>query len=89
VSDFLLISAIVAVVLTVTALTSALVERSPLSFPLMFLGFGFLIGPQGLGIIELKPHDATLEVVASLTLALVLFLDAVKLQVDELGKRSS
>jgi sodium/hydrogen antiporter len=87
VSDFLLISAIVAVVLTVTALTSALVERSPLSFPLMFLGFGFLIGPQGLGIIELKPHDATLEVVASLTLALVLFLDAVKLQVDELGKR--
>jgi NhaP-type Na+/H+ or K+/H+ antiporter len=87
VSDFLLIFAIIAVVLTVTALTSGLVERSPLSFPLMFLGFGFLIGPQGLGIIELKPHDATLEVVASLTLALVLFLDAVKLQVDELGKR--
>jgi NhaP-type Na+/H+ or K+/H+ antiporter len=87
VSDFLLIFAIIAVVLTVTALTSGLVERSPLSFPLMFLGFGFLIGPQGLGIIELKPHDTTLEVVASLTLALVLFLDAVKLQVDELGKR--
>jgi NhaP-type Na+/H+ or K+/H+ antiporter len=87
VSDFLLIFAIVAVVLTLTALTSGLVERSPLSFPLMFLGFGFLIGPQRLGIIELKPHDTTLEVVASLTPALVLFLDAVKLQVDELGKR--
>ena len=85
--DFLLIFAIVAVVLTVTALASGPVERSPLSFPLLFLGFGFLLGPHGLGIIELGPHDATLEVVATLTLALVLFLDAVRLQVDELGKR--
>jgi NhaP-type Na+/H+ or K+/H+ antiporter len=87
VPDFLLIFAIVAIVLTVTALVSGLVERSPLSFPLMFLGFGFLLGPYGLGVIELGPHDATLEVVATLTLALVLFLDAVRLQVDELGKR--
>jgi NhaP-type Na+/H+ or K+/H+ antiporter len=53
----------------------------------MFLGFGLLIGPRGLGIIELGPQDATLEVVATLTLSLVLFLDAVRLQVDELGKR--
>jgi NhaP-type Na+/H+ or K+/H+ antiporter len=87
VPDFLIIFAIVAVVLTVTALASGLVERSPMSFPLIFLGFGFLIGPQGLGLIELEPHDPTLEVVATLTLALLLFLDAVKLQVDELGKR--
>jgi NhaP-type Na+/H+ or K+/H+ antiporter len=87
VPDFLLVFAIVGVVLTVTALTSGLVERSPLSFPFLFLGFGFLIGPRGLGIFELRPHDATLEVVATLTLALVLFLDAVRLQVDELGRR--
>ena len=33
------------------------------------------------------PHDQLLEIVATLTLALVLFLDAVKLQIDELGKR--
>ncbi|MCI0439407.1 MAG: cation:proton antiporter [Chloroflexi bacterium] len=85
--DFLLIFAIVAVVLTVTALASGLVERSLLSFPLLFLGFGFLIGRHGLGIIEIEPHDPTLEVIATLTLALVLFLDAVKLQVDELGRR--
>jgi NhaP-type Na+/H+ or K+/H+ antiporter len=87
VPDVSLIFAVVALVLTVSALVSGLVERSPLSFPLIFLGFGFLIGPRGLGIIGFEPHNATLEVIATLTLALVLFLDAVNLQVDELGKR--
>lgn len=85
--DFLLAFGIIAVVLTVTALTSGLVERSPLSFPLMFLGLGFLLGKYGFGIIEMGPHSSLLEIVATLTLALVLFLDAVKLQIEELGKR--
>lgn len=78
---------VIAVVLTVTALASGVVERSPLSFPLMFLGLGFLLGGRGLDMLEISPHSAVLEVVATLTLALVLFLDAVKLQITELGKR--
>ena len=85
--DFLLVFGVVAIILTVTALASGLVERSPLSFPLMFVGLGFLLGSRGLDSIDIGPHDPVLEVVATLTLALVLFLDAVKLQVDELGKR--
>ena len=85
--DFVLIIGIIAVVLTVTALASGLVERSPLSFPLIFLGLGFLLGSRGFGEFEIGPHSPFLEVVATLTLALVLFLDAVKLQVTELGKR--
>lgn len=79
--------ALIAIVLTVTALISGLVERSPLSFPLVFLGLGFVLGERVFGIIEIEPHDPALEIVATLTLALVLFLDAVKLQVEELGKR--
>ena len=51
----------------------------------MALGFG--LGTGGLGVIELGPHDQVLEAVATLTLALVLFLDAVRLQVEELGRR--
>lgn len=86
-SDFLLIFGIIAVVLTVTAILSNVVERSVLSFPLMFLGFGFAIGEGGLGLLELGSHDPMLEVVGTLTLALVLFLDATKLQLEELGKR--
>ena len=64
-----------------------MVERSPLSFPLIFLGLGFLLGSKGLDQLDVGPHSPFLEVVATLTLALVLFLDAVKLQVTELGKR--
>lgn len=85
--EVVLIFGVVALVLTVTAIASGLVERSPLSFPVMFLGLGLALGGGGLGVIEMGPHNPLLEVVATLTLALVLFLDAMKLQIDELGKR--
>ena len=85
--DYLLGFGIVAVVLSVTPLASGLVERSPLSFPIIFLGLGFLLGQRGLDVIQMGAHDPFLEILATLTLALVLFLDAVKLQIDELGKR--
>ena len=85
--DLLVAFGLIAVVLTVTALVSGLVERSLISFPLIFLGLGLLLGEGVFGAIEIDPHDPTLEVVATLTLALVLFLDAVKLQIDELGRR--
>jgi hypothetical protein len=71
----------------VTALAFGLVERSPLSFPLIFLGLGFLLGGKGFDAPDVSPHSPLLEVVATLTWALVPFLDAVKLQVAELGKR--
>ena len=86
-SDFILIFGVIAVVLTVTALASGLVERSPLSFPILFLGLGFALGRSGFGVIDMGPHSPVLEVVATLTLSLVLFLDAVKLQMDEMGRR--
>ena len=85
--DFVTVLAVLAIILTVAALASGLVERSPISSPLIFLGFGLAIGEGGFGLIEMGPHDPILEVVATLTLSLVLFLDAVKLQVEELGKR--
>ena len=82
-SDFVLAFALIAVVLMVTALASGLIERSPLSFPLLFIGLGFALGERGFGILELGPHSFIIEVVATLTLSLVLFLDAVKLQLDD------
>jgi sodium/hydrogen antiporter len=73
---------IVAIVLTLAALTSRMVERAPISFPMIFLGVGFLLG--GYQVIEMDLHSPILEAVAVISLALVLFLEAVNLQIDEL-----
>ena len=85
--DLELAFGLVAAVLIVAALVSRLVERSPLSFPLVFLGLGMVLSEPGLGVVQPEADSAILEAVATLTLALVLFLDALNLQVDELGKR--
>ncbi len=69
--------ALVAVVLTVAGLTSGFVERAPISFPIIFLGLGLLLGR--LDILHLGPESALLETVATLTLALVLCLEAVRI----------
>ena len=75
---------VIAIVFMVSALASGLVERAPISFPIIFLGLGFLLGGGGLKVIEIDAHHPLLEIVAIVSLALVLFLDAVKLQIDEL-----
>ena len=78
--------ALVAGVLVVTALAAGLVERAPLSFPMLFLGLGFLLGDRGLRLISIGLDSRVLEVVAIVTLALVLFLDAVNLELTELRR---
>ena len=86
-SDLVIAFGLIATLLIVATLVSGLVERSPLTFPLIFLGLGLALGELGLGAIEIGSDDLILEVVATLTLSLVLFLDAVNIEVDELGKR--
>ena len=83
--DLLTAFALIAAVLTVSALASGIVERAPLSFPILFLGLGFLLGEGGLGLLTIGAESAALESVATLTLALVLFLDAVRLREGELS----
>jgi NhaP-type Na+/H+ or K+/H+ antiporter len=69
--------ALVAVVLTIAGLTSGFVERAPISFPIIFLGLGFLLG--SLDLLYFGPESALLETVATLTLAMVLCLEAVRI----------
>lgn len=78
--------ALIAIVLTLAALASGVVERGPVSFPIIFLGLGVVIGPLGLGVLNVSLEDPLLEVIAVVSLSLVLFLDAVKMQVDELRR---
>ena len=78
--------AILAVVLTVAALASGVIDRAPLSLPIIFLATGLVLGPGALGLIQLSPRDPALVAVATLNLALVLFLDAARFDVDELRR---
>lgn len=85
-SELLIGFMLIAAVLMGAALTSGLVERAPVSAPMIFLGLGWLLGERGLGLIHVSSHDPVLEVVAIISLAFVLFLDAVNLRFDELRR---
>ena len=52
------------------------VERSAVTAPIVYILFGLIAGPIGLGFLDMDVHAVELRVVADLTLALVLFLDA-------------
>jgi NhaP-type Na+/H+ or K+/H+ antiporter len=52
------------------------VERSPVSAPIIYIFFGVLLGPLGLGLLSMEVAAVELRVIADLTLALVLFIDA-------------
>jgi NhaP-type Na+/H+ or K+/H+ antiporter len=77
---------LVAVVLLGAALSSGIVDRAPLSFPMLFLVLGLTLGRGALGVIDVGPHTPALDGLATISLALVLFLDAVSLEVDELRR---
>ena len=79
--------AMIAMVLMLSGLVSGIVRTAPISVPIIFLGLGLLLGDGGLGLLQIGVHDEALEVVAILSLAFVLFLDAVNLRFDE-GERA-
>lgn len=78
--------AILAAVLTVASLASGVVDRAPLSLPIIFLALGLVLGPGALNLIHIGPHDPALIAVATLNLALVLFLDAARFDIEELRR---
>ena len=59
------------------------VEKSRLTGPIVFVVFGFCIGPLGTGLLSLKADAGTLKFLAELTLALVLFIDAASADVRQ------
>jgi NhaP-type Na+/H+ or K+/H+ antiporter len=52
------------------------VERSTVSGPMIFIAFGLIAGPFGIGFLDMDVTTTELRVIADLTLALVLFIDA-------------
>ena len=58
------------------ALASRKLSGSILSGPMLFAGFGFLIGPQVLGWVNLEISNRVMQTIAEITLVVVLFTDA-------------
>jgi NhaP-type Na+/H+ or K+/H+ antiporter len=71
---------LIGAILIVSALVAGLVDRGPISFPMIFLGLGMALGGGSLGVLQVDPRDPVLETIATLTLALVLFMDALTLE---------
>ncbi len=75
---------ILALIFLIASLASGLVERAPISFPMIFLGLGLVAGEHGLGLVKIGLGDPILDTVGTLSLAFVFFLDALNLSLDEI-----
>ena len=73
-------------VILAASLLSGFVERTRLPQVAVFLSLGAVIGPYGLSLVNITVESPILRSVATLSLALVLFMDAVSLNVKDLSK---
>ena len=78
--------AIIGIVIIVSALLSGLVEKSGLPGVAVFIAIGAALGPLGLGVFDMQLDSPVLRVVATLSLTLVLFTDAVTLNTKEVRR---
>jgi NhaP-type Na+/H+ or K+/H+ antiporter len=85
---FTTVLALVGIVIMIAALFSGLIERSNLPQVAIFLGLGAVLGPAGLGMINIGLDSPALRIVATLSLALVLFTDALTLDINEVRKHA-
>ncbi len=85
-TELLIPFTLIAIVLMLSGLVSGVVQQAPLSVPLVFLGLGLALGDGAFGVLHVDVHNQALEIVAVLSLAFVLFLDAVNLRFDEAGE---
>src|ERR1044071_7702009 len=80
--------AIIGIVIIVSALLSGLVDKSGLPQVAVFIAIGYALGPSGLGLGDMHLDSPALRVVATLSLTLVLFTDAVTLNIKEVRRYS-
>ena len=69
-------AALLAVFLLICGAIAGRVERSLFSGPIVFTGVGFILGPDGLGVLRIEISGEGLRLLAEMTLAMVLFTDA-------------
>lgn len=83
---FIVTLALLGVVIITAALLSGLIDRSDIPQVGVFLALGAMLGPAGLKLLDVSLDSPILRVVATISLALVLFTDAVSLSIAEIRR---
>lgn len=78
--------AIIAVFVFLYSITSKGLELTPINGAVVFTAFGLIFGPVGLDLLSLDINTEGLRLLAELTLALVLFIDAANADIGILKK---
>ncbi|MBW1902362.1 MAG: cation:proton antiporter, partial [Deltaproteobacteria bacterium] len=68
--------AVMALLVFLYSIFAGRLERTPISGSIVFVVAGFILGPMALGWIKGDATNTELRVIADLTLALILFIDA-------------
>src|SRR4029078_11104688 len=79
--------ALIGLVILVSSLLSGVVERTGMPQVAILLLLGAVLGPAGLKLVKLSLDSRALEVIATLGLVLVLFSDAIGLDVGEVREQ--
>jgi NhaP-type Na+/H+ or K+/H+ antiporter len=81
--------ALIGIVILLASLLSGVIDRTGLPQVGLFLILGALLGPAGLGLIQLTLESPTLQAISVLSLVLVLFSDAVLVDIHEVRRKLS
>jgi NhaP-type Na+/H+ and K+/H+ antiporter len=77
---------IIALLFILLGLISKKIKHSIITAPMVFVLIGLLFGSDIFGIIDINFDSKTIRIIAELTLVLVLFSDASRIQVKTLVK---
>ena len=80
--------ALIGIVIVVSALLSGLIDKTGLPHVAVFICIGAALGPAGLGVFDMTLDSPILRTVATLSLTLVLFTDAVTLNTSEVRRNA-
>ncbi len=78
--------AIIVGLFLVYSLISGRLEGTVLTAPLIFVAFGFLVSPGGLDIAAIDIEHSAIHLIAELTLILVLFADAARIDLNRVRR---
>ncbi|MCW8963611.1 MAG: cation:proton antiporter [Gammaproteobacteria bacterium] len=79
--------AILAIFAFIYSAIAGRMEKTMISGPMIFVAFGLIFGDVGLGLLEMDVTQTELRVIADLTLALILFIDAANADLSVLKRR--